>query len=89
MSQVLDSLSRLGTVDGALSRNDGLQEVRTHFMYNWKHALKDISESVKLATKSESDGIKFNAKDWLKWLKLINNHFSCRLGVRGVTLNWV
>jgi hypothetical protein len=37
------------------------------FMYNWQRALMDIRESVKLMTKSESDFIKFDAKDWLKW----------------------
>jgi hypothetical protein len=59
------------------------------FMYNWQRALTDINESVRLTSKSESKVIKFNAKDWLKWYKSINNHFRCTLGVRGVTLDWV
>jgi hypothetical protein len=45
------------------------------FMYNWQRALTDIKESVRLASKSESEVIKFNAKDWLKWYKSIDNHF--------------
>jgi hypothetical protein len=59
------------------------------FMYNWQRALTDIKESVRLASKSESEVIKFNAKDWLKWYKSIDNHFRRTLGVRGVTLDWV
>jgi hypothetical protein len=59
------------------------------FMYNWQHALTDIKESVRLALKSESEVIKFNAKDGLKWYKSIDNHFRCTLGMQGVTLNWV
>jgi hypothetical protein len=59
------------------------------FMYNWQHALTDIKESVRLASKSESEVIKFNAKDWLKWYKSIDNHFRRTLGVRGVMLDWV
>jgi uncharacterized membrane protein YgcG len=58
-------------------------------MYNWQRALTDIKESVRLASKSESEVIKFNAKDWLKWYKSIDNHFRHTLGVRGVTLDWV
>jgi hypothetical protein len=58
-------------------------------MYNWQRALTDIKESVRLASKSESEVIKFNAKDWLKWYKSIDNHFRRTLGVRGVTLDWV
>jgi hypothetical protein len=59
------------------------------FMYNWQRALTDIKESVRLALKSESEVIKFNAKDWLKWYKSIDNHFRRTLGMRGVTLDWV
>jgi hypothetical protein len=49
----------------------------------------DIKESIRLATKSESEVIKFDAKDWLKWYKSIVNHFRRTLGMRGVTLDWV
>jgi hypothetical protein len=59
------------------------------FMYNWQRALMDIKESVRLASKSESEVIKFNAKDWLKWYKSIDNHFRRTLGVQGVMLDWV
>jgi hypothetical protein len=59
------------------------------FMYNWQRALIDIKESVRLASKSESEVLKFDAKDWLKWYTLINNYFRRTLGVRGITLNWV
>jgi hypothetical protein len=59
------------------------------FMYNWQRALTDIKESVRLASKSESEVTKFNAKDWLKWYKSIDNHFRRTLGVRGVMLDWV
>jgi hypothetical protein len=58
-------------------------------MYNWQRALTDIKESVRLASKSESKVIKFNVKEWLKWYKLIDNHFRRTLGVRGVMLDWV
>jgi hypothetical protein len=51
--------------------------------------LKDINESIKLSAKSESDVLKFDAKDWLKWFKSINNYFRCTLSVRGVTLDWI
>jgi hypothetical protein len=59
------------------------------FMYNWQRALKDIKESIKLSAKSESDVLKFDAKDWLKWFKSIDNFFRRTLGVRGVTLDWI
>jgi hypothetical protein len=82
MSQ--DLISRgLGTEAADFKRKE-----RT-FMYNWQRALTDIKESVRLASKSESEVIKFNAKDWLKWYKSIDNHFRRTLGVRGVTLDWV
>jgi hypothetical protein len=58
-------------------------------MYNWQRALMDIRESIKLATKSESNVLKFDAKDWLKWYKSIDKHFRCMLGVQGVMLGWV
>jgi hypothetical protein len=51
--------------------------------------LTDIKEAIRLASKSESEVIKFDAKDWLKWYKSIDNHFRCMLGMRGVTLDWV
>jgi hypothetical protein len=59
------------------------------FMYNRQCALMDIKESIRLATKSESKVTKFEAKDWMKWYKSIDNHFRCTLGVRGVMLDWV
>jgi hypothetical protein len=59
------------------------------FMYNWQRALKDIKESIKLLAKSESDVLKFNAKDSLKWFKLIDNFFRRMLGMRGVMLDWI
>jgi hypothetical protein len=59
------------------------------FMYIWQCALKDIKESILFVPKSESDVIKFDAKDWLKWYKLIDNYFRRTLSMRGVTLNWV
>jgi hypothetical protein len=45
------------------------------FMNNWQRALKDIKESIRLSAKSESDILKFDAKDWAKWYKLIDNYF--------------
>jgi hypothetical protein len=59
------------------------------FMNNWQRALRDIKESIRLSAKSESNILKFNAKDWLKWFKSIDNYFRCTLGVRGVTLYWI
>jgi hypothetical protein len=59
------------------------------FMNNWQRALKDIKESIRLSAKSESDVLKFDSKDWLKWFKSIDNYFRRTLGVRGVTLDWV
>jgi hypothetical protein len=59
------------------------------FMHNWQRALKDIKESVKLTTKSDSDILKFNTKDWLKWFKSIDDYFRRTLSVQGVTLHWV
>jgi hypothetical protein len=59
------------------------------FMYNWQRALTDIKEAVRLVSKSESEVIKLNAKDWLKWYKLIDNHVRQMLGVRGVMLDWI
>ena len=59
------------------------------FMYNWQRALTDIKESVRLASKSESEVIKFNAKDWLKWYKSIDNLFRRTLRMRGMTLDCV
>jgi hypothetical protein len=59
------------------------------FMHNWQRALKDIKESIKLSAKLESDVLKFDAKDWVKWFKSIDNFFRRTLGVRGVTLNWI
>jgi hypothetical protein len=50
-------------------------------MNNWQRALKDIKESIRLLAKSESDVLKFDAKDWVKWFKSINNYFRCTLGV--------
>jgi hypothetical protein len=67
----------------------GFKRKERTFMCNWQRALTDIKESVRLASKSESEVIKFNVKDWLKWYKSINNHFRRTLGVRGVTLDWV
>jgi hypothetical protein len=58
-------------------------------MFSWQRALKDIKESIKLSAKSESDVLKFDAKDWLKWFKLIDNYYRHTLGMRGVTLDWV
>jgi hypothetical protein len=43
--------------------------------------LKDLKESIRLSAKSESDVLKFDAKDWLKWLKSIDNYFRRTLGV--------
>jgi hypothetical protein len=37
------------------------------FMYNWQRTLTDIKESVRLASKSESMVIKFNAKCTCSW----------------------
>jgi hypothetical protein len=51
-------------------------------MYNWQCCIK-------LATKSESDIIKFDAKDWLEWYKSIDNYFRRTLGVWGAMLDWV
>jgi hypothetical protein len=51
------------------------------FMYNWQCALMDIKASILLAPKSESDMIKFDTKDWLKWYKSINNYFRHTLGM--------
>jgi hypothetical protein len=51
------------------------------FMFNWQWALMDIKESIKLTTKSESNCLKFDAKDWYKWFKLIDNYFRHPLGV--------
>jgi hypothetical protein len=62
---------------------------RRTFMNNWQRALKDIKESMRLSAKSESDVLKFDSKDWLKWFKSIDNYFRCTLSVRGVTLDWV
>jgi hypothetical protein len=59
------------------------------FMHNWQHALKDIKESIRLSAKSESDVLKFDAKDWAKWFKSIDNFFGRTLGVRGVSLDWI
>jgi hypothetical protein len=59
------------------------------FMYNWQRALKDIKESIRLSAKSESDVLKFEAKDWTKWFKSADNFFRRMLGVRGVTLDWI
>jgi hypothetical protein len=59
------------------------------FMHNWQRALKDIKESIRLSAKSESDVLKFDAKDWAKWFKSIDNFFRGTLGMRGVTLNWI
>jgi hypothetical protein len=59
------------------------------FMHSWQRALKDIKESIKLSAKLESDFIKFDSKDWLKWFKSIDNFFRHTLGVRGVTLDWI
>jgi hypothetical protein len=72
----------------AVEATDFKRKERT-FMYNWQRALTDIKESVRLALKSESKVIKFNMKDWLKWYKLINNHFRCTLGMQGVMLDWI
>jgi hypothetical protein len=58
-------------------------------MHNWQQALKDIKESIRLSAKSESDILKFNAKDWAKWFKSIDNFFRHMLGVQGVTLDWI
>jgi hypothetical protein len=59
------------------------------FMNNWQQALKDIKESIRLSAKSESDVLKFNSKDWLRWFKSIDNYFRRTLSVRGVMLDWV
>jgi hypothetical protein len=45
----------------AVEATDFKRKERT-FMYNWQRALTDIKESVRLASKSESEVIKFNAK---------------------------
>jgi hypothetical protein len=37
------------------------------FMINWQSASKDIATSIKLSAKSESEVLKFNAKDRMKW----------------------
>jgi hypothetical protein len=57
------------------------------FMHNWQRALKDIKESIRLSAKSESDILKFDAKDWTKWFKSVDNFFRRTLGVRGVTVD--
>jgi hypothetical protein len=59
------------------------------FMYNWQRALRDIKESIRLSSKSESDILKFDTKDWTKWFKSADNFFRRTLGVRGVTLDWI
>jgi hypothetical protein len=51
--------------------------------------LKDIKESIRLSAKSESDVLKFDAKDWMEWFKSIDNFFRCTLGMRGITLDWI
>jgi hypothetical protein len=51
--------------------------------------LKDIKESIRLSATSESDVLKFYAKDWAKWFKSIDNFFRRTLGVRSVTLDWI
>jgi hypothetical protein len=51
--------------------------------------LKDTKESIRLSAKSESDILKFDAKDWAKWFKSIDNFFRRTLGVRGITLDWI
>jgi hypothetical protein len=51
--------------------------------------LKDIKESIRLSAKSESNVLKFDAKDWAKWFKSIDNYFRRTLGVQGVTLDWI
>jgi hypothetical protein len=58
-------------------------------MHNWQRALKDIKESIRLSAKSEFDVLKFDAKDWTKWFKSIDNFFRRTLGVRGETLDWI
>jgi hypothetical protein len=58
-------------------------------MYNWQSALNDIKENIKLMTKSESDILKFDAKDWLKWYNSIDNYLRHTLGVQGVMLVWI
>jgi hypothetical protein len=59
------------------------------FMFNWQRALRDIKESIRLSAKSESDVLKFDARDWTKWFKSADNFFRRTLGVRGVTLDWI
>jgi hypothetical protein len=59
------------------------------FIHNRQHALKDIKESIKLSAKSESDILKFDATEWLKRFKSIDNFFRRTLGMRGVTLDWI
>jgi hypothetical protein len=58
-------------------------------MHSWQRALKDIKESIRLLATSESDVLKFDAKDWTKWFKSIDNFFRRTLGVWGVTLDWI
>jgi hypothetical protein len=58
-------------------------------MYNWQCTLTDIKEAVRLTSKLECKVIKFDAKDWLKWYKSIDNHFRCTLGMQHVMLDWV
>jgi hypothetical protein len=59
------------------------------FMHNWQRALKDIKESIRMSAKSESNVLKFDAKDWTKVFKSIDNFFRCRLGMQGVTFDWI
>jgi hypothetical protein len=59
------------------------------FMHIWQHALKDIKESIRWSAKLESDVLKFDAKDWAKWFKSIDNFFRRTLGVQGITLDWI
>jgi hypothetical protein len=59
------------------------------FMHNWQRTLKDIKESIRLSAKSESDVLKFDVKDWTKVFKSIDNFFRCRLGMQGVTFDWI
>jgi hypothetical protein len=80
---------RLHLSRGISAESEFFTRKQRTFMNNWQRALKDIKESIRLLAKSESDVLKFDAKDWAKWFKVIDNYFRHTLGVRGVMLNWV
>jgi hypothetical protein len=80
---------RLHLSRGLGAEADSFKRKERAFMHSWQRALKDIKESIRLSATSESDVLKFDAKDWTKWFKSIDNFFRRTLGVRGVTLDWI